>query len=308
MISRGIETFRETCLMADVRSETIYQWAVDRDLKIIKGQGPDHAGLKELTWEVARSGTASVLLQLYMNGPGTLHCSVYFGEQRDAAKRVEAFFMEEMKRHPMARQLRPGSTPDSSANSFMDEKGLYGFLDGRQNEQDKPHILLALFVKRTPSDVTVPRTFATPERSYRLFVSACLVRFPDIERIGEYVVQDLGWKSQTAMQTTPFYHNIWSLWDPFDEMGPYSFELMRSNAYKSCALDFDFRAAVPMDRLIREYALVHADAPTPGLPPGPGEKIDYYSGRVGGTQAIFKLRTEDAIHNGELSVYIEIPQ
>lgn len=315
MISRGIQTFRETCLMADVRSEKIYQWAADRDLKIIKGQGPEHAGLKELTWEVARSGTASVLLQAYMNSPANLHCSVYFSEQRDFNKQVEAFFLEEVKRrHPLATRLNPGSAPDSTAYSFTDGKdlasgkNLYAYLDGRVNDQDKPHILLALFATLPPSDVAVPRTFATPERSYRFFVNACLTRFPNIENIGKYVVEDLGWKSQTAMQTTPFYHNIWSVWDPFDETGPYSFELIRSKAYKSCALHFDLRAAVPMDRLIRDYTLVHADAPTQGFPPGPSEKIEYYSGLAGGAPAIFKLRTEEKLGDGELSVSVETPQ
>jgi hypothetical protein len=306
--SRGIETFRETCLMADARSENIYQWAADKDLKIVQGQGPESAGPKVLTWEVARSGAATVLLQAIINNPGHLNCLVYFDQQRDSNKLVEAFFLEEMKRHRNARQLNPGSGPDSTAHSFIDGRDIYGYLDGRQNEQDKPHIQLAVFATLPSTDVAVPRTFATPERSYRFFVNECLARFPDIESIGEYVVQDLGWRSQTALQTTPSYHNIWSLWDPFDEMAPYALELMRSNVFKLCALHFDLRAALPMERLIRSYALVHANDPYPNLPRKPDEKIEYYSGLIGSTQAIFKLRTEEPTHHVELGVYVETPQ
>ncbi|PJG56120.1 hypothetical protein CVM73_04695 [Bradyrhizobium forestalis] len=304
--ARGIEAFRDTCLRPDVRSETIYQWAADKDLKIVQGQGPERAGGKQLTWEVARSGDATVLLQAYINSPGHLHCSVYFSEQRDSRKQVEAFFLEEMKRHPNAQQLQPGAGPGSTAYTFIDEKVLYGYFDGRKNDQDKPHIFLTAFGPLRPSNTTVPRSFATQERSYRLFVTACLARFPDIESIGEYAVHDLGWKSQSALQTQP-YHNEWSLWDPFDEMGPYALELIRLNGFKSCALHFDLRAAVPMERLIRSFALVHADARYRNLPRKPNEQIEYYSGLIGGTQTLLSLRTDEAGRHGELRVFVETP-
>jgi hypothetical protein len=308
--ARGIEAYREACLMTDPRPEKIYQWAADRDLKIALSHGLDQRGAtKELSWEVARSGTAAVLLQLIITKPEHLVCSVYFDQQRDSDKLVEAFFLEEMKRsHPHARPLNRVSGPDSAAHSFLDGTDLYAYRDGRQNDQDKPHILLSLWANPPPPDAAVPRTFATPERSYRFFVNSCLARFPDIESIGEHVVRDLGWKSPHALQVNPFYHNIWVLWDPFEEMAPYSIELIRSNAFKSCALHFDLRAAMPMERLMRDYGLVPADAPTAGVPPRPGEKFEYYSGRAGGAQAIFKLRTEEASHRGDLDVYVETPQ
>jgi hypothetical protein len=305
--SRGIETFRETCLMADARSEKIYQWAADKDLKIVQGQGPERAGPKVLTWEVARSGVATVLLQAIINNPGHLNCTVNFDQQRDSNKLVEAFFLEEMKRHPNAKQLNPGSGRDRTAYTFIDGKDLYVYFDGRQSEQDRPHILLAVAATVSPPDVALPRPFATPERSYRFFVNACLARFPDIESIGEYVKAS-GWKSPTALRTSPFYSGIWDLWDPFDEMSPYGVELRRSNAFKSCTFAFDLRAAVPMERLIRSYALVHADAPYPTQPRQPDEKIEYYSGLVGGTKALFELRMEEATHEGELGVFVETPQ
>jgi hypothetical protein len=308
IMSRGIEVFRETCLMADARSEKIYQWATEKNLKIVAGQGPDRAGLKILTWEVARSGAASLRLQAFINDPGSLNCTVYFDGQRDTGKQVETFFLEEMKRRPRARRLSPGMGPDSTAYSFAEGTDIYGYLDGRQNEQDKPHIWLAVFAHLAPSDAAVSRSFATPERSYRLFVNSCLAHFPDIESIGEYVAQDLGWKSPTAVQTKPFYSGLWSLWDPFDEFGPYTLELRHTQAYKSCALHFDLRAGLPLERLIHDYALVHAGAPSPGFPPRQGEKTEYYSGLVGGTQATFMLVMQEAIHDGELNIYVEPPQ
>jgi len=68
-VSRGIETFRETCLMADPRSERIYEWATDRGLKIVQGQGPERAGAKVLTWEIAKSGDSNVALQVRVSAP-----------------------------------------------------------------------------------------------------------------------------------------------------------------------------------------------------------------------------------------------
>lgn len=309
LTSRGIDAFRETCLMADPRSEKIYQWAADRELKIVRGQGLERqGGIKELTWEVARSEATTVLLQVIITDPGHLNCSVYFDQQRDSNKLVEAFFLEEMKRrHPHARQLNPGSGPDGTAHTLIDGKDLYAYFDGRQSEQDRPHISLAVVASLSPPGAALPRTFATPERSYRLFVNACLARFPDIESIGEYVKAS-GWRSPAAIQTSPFYHGIWSLWDPFDEMSPYAVELIHSKAFRLCKFDFDLRAAIPMEQLIRSYALIHADAPFPAQPGQPDEKIEYYSGVVGGTPALFKLRTEDARHYGELSVFVEAPQ
>jgi hypothetical protein len=306
IISRGIETFRETCLMDDPHSERIYQWATDRGLKIVQGQGPEHAGAKLLTWEVAKSGDTTVLLQARVNDPTFLYCTIHFDQQRDSNKLVETFFLDEMRRHLHAKQQRSVSSPDQSAYSFIDGKDLYTYFDGRQSEQDKPHIFLAVAATLSPPDVALPRTFATPERSYQLFVNVCLTRFPDIENIGEYV-KDLGWKSPAALQTTPFYNGFWDLYDPFDEMSPYSFELKRSNAFRLCTLGFDVRSAVPMDRLIRTYALVHADDPYPTLH-RPDEKFEFFSGQVAGRQVLFSLRTVPAGHYGDLSVSVETPQ
>lgn len=305
IVSRGIETFRETCLMADPRSEGIYEWATDRGLKIVQGQGPERAGAKVLTWEIAKSGDSNVALQVRVNDPANLNCSVNFDQQRDSDKLVETFFLEEMKRHPQAQKQRSVPSPDRSAYSFNDGKYRYIYFDGHQSEQDKPHIFLSVTAALSPPDATLPRTFATPERSYQLFVNTCLARFPDIESIGEHV-KDLGWKSPAALRTTPFYSGFWNLYDPFDEMSPYSFELKRSNALRLCDFGYDVRAAVPMDRLIRSYALVHADDPYPTLH-RPDEKTEYYSGQVAGMRILFSLRTVPAGHYGDLSVSVETP-
>jgi hypothetical protein len=306
IISRGIETFRETCLMGDPHSERIYQWATDKGLKIIQGQGPEHAGAKLLRWEVAKSGDTTLMLQVRVNDPAYLNCSVYFDQQRDSNRLVETFFLNEMRQHSHARQQRSVSSPDQSAYSFMDGKDLYTYFDGRQSEQDKPHIFLAVAAALPPPDVALPRTFATPERSYQLFVNACLARFPDIKNIGDYVM-DLGWKSAVALRTGPFYSGLWNLYDPFDEMSPYSFELKQSNVLRLCTLGFDVRAAVPMDRLIQTYALVRVDDPYPSLH-RPDEKFEFFSGQVAGKRVLFSLRTVPVGHYGDLSASVETPQ
>lgn len=304
IVSRGIETFRQTCLMEDARSEKIYQWATDRDLKIVQGQGPERVQTKALRWEVARSGDATVLLQVIIGDPTHLSCLVYFDQQRDSSKWVEAFFLEEMKRHPNAKRQGSVSGPYQSTFSFVDGKRSYSYFDEHQSQQAGPHILLGVDAALSPPDVALLRPFATRERSYRFFTNFCLARFPDIESIGESV-KDAGWRSPVAPRSKPFYSSMWTLYDPFDEMSPYRLELWRTNAFKSCKLGFDLRAAIPMEQLIRSYALVRADDPHPTMTRQPDEKIEYYSGLVGGTRALFSLRTDEARHDGELSVFVE---
>jgi len=306
LVSRGIETFRETCLMADPRFEKVYQWAADRDLKIIQGQVPERGRSKAIVWEVAASGSATVQLRV-VAGDQYLNCQVYFGEQRDSNRRAETFFLDEMKRHPNAKQQRASSDPDRSAHFYIDGKTSFGYFDGRQSERDRPYISLAFSGILAPPDVALARTFATPERSYRLFVNSCLARFPDIDSIAEHL-NATGWQRTQSPPGSPAYWGLWSLYDPFDEMSPYGIELRRSNAFRSCNLGFDVRAALPMERLIRDYALVRAENPHPEIRPRPGEKIEYYSAPVAGMRTLFSLRTDNTTHDGELSMFIESSQ
>lgn len=306
IISTGIETFREACLMVDPHSERIYQWATDKGLKIVLGQGPERAGTKLLRWEVAKSDNTIVLLQAVINDPASLNCSVYFDQIRDSNRLVETFFLDEMRRKSHAIPQSLGSSPDRLAYSVLDGGNLFTYFDGRQSAQDHPHISLAVAATLSPPDTVAPRTFATPARSYQLFVSTCLERFPDIESIGERV-KDSGWRSATALRTSPIYSGFWDLYDPFDEMSPYLIELKRSKSFSLCKLGYDIRAAVPMDHLIQTYALVHADDPYPNLHK-PNDKFEYYSGRVAGREVSISLRTLTEGHYGELSVSIQTPQ
>jgi hypothetical protein len=197
--SVGIRAFSETCLMPDPRLEKIYEWAAARELKMLEGRARQEDKEKGFVWELATSGRASVLLLVstgYRLPRHMFSCEVFFREYRDPGKRIETFFLDEMRRRPNAKQERQRLEGDRSAYHFREGDELFIFFSGPAPypPDETPMVRFALLASQAPPDVAPPTpTFGTVERTYKSFVNYCMALFPDIPAIAERMITT-GWQ------------------------------------------------------------------------------------------------------------------
>jgi len=304
--SLGIAAFRETCLMPDPGLEKIYEWASARDLKMIEGRARREDRSKGFVWEIAASGETSLQLRVaaeYSLPRHFLACEVMFKEHSDTRKRVEIFFLDEMERRPDAKFDIRLVTAERIVYNWVDGDTRLGFFNGKLPYVPMPPtVLLTLFTHRAPPDVA-PATpaFATAERSYKHFVDFCLAPYADIAAI-EARMSATGWQRSGSGQNGEVYQRGWSLFDPFNVMGAYAVDVQQGPGYTGCGFNFDLRAAVPMDRLIRDYGLTPESSLDPA-PTGTTSETRNYSATVGGRRLRFLLTTSPQTHSGQLTVY-----
>lgn len=310
LASLGIRAFSETCLMPDPRLEKIYEWAAARDLKMLEGRARQEDKEKGFAWQLAASGRESVQLIVgagYRLPRHTLTCEVFFREYRDPGKRIETFFLDEMRRRPNARQEAQRLEGARSAYHFRDGDEFFMFFSGPAPypPDETPMVRFALLASQTPPDVDPPTpSFATAERTYKYFVDFCMALFPDLPRIAERVVS-AGWQGGGPADA-PAYVQSWVLRDPFNVMTGYYMELTRTERDASCSLGFDGRAAMPMDRLIRDYGLKReSDLEAARAAPGSGSTYELYSAVVAGNRLVFALTPSNTARSGQLIVFTD---
>jgi hypothetical protein len=306
LASLGIRAFSETCLMPDPRLEKIYEWAATRELKMLEGRARQEDKQKGFAWEIAASGRESVLLIVsagYELPRHMLSCEVLFREYRDPGKRIETFFLDEMRLRPNAKQEAQRLEGARSAYHFRDGDALFMFFSGPgpYPPDETPMVRFALLASQAPPDVApATPTFATVERTYKSFVDYCMALFPNLPAIAERM-NTTGWQ-----RSGPSDMQYWVLRDPFNVMSGYLLELMQAQSQASCGLSFDGRAAIPMERLIRDYGLKReSDLDAAVAVPGSESTTEHYSAVVAGNRLVFVLSSNNKTRSGQLSVFTD---
>jgi hypothetical protein len=309
LANRGGAAFGEYCLMPDLRIEKMAQVALDREFKLVGGSlRGDRPGGRQAEWEVATVGSAWVRVFIHEShwtqAQGQTHgftCVVRLGNHRDDDRRAEALFRDLMKSRPNARMTAQRATSLTYADGG--DTYTFGAADPRA---DRPEVVMHMtrITQGPPPPPLPPPVFATPERTYRLFVDGCVRLFPDIEAITTSL-NDSGWKGETDRKGS----DIWSHWarvDPFYAMRGYGIEAYKYRSGASCKVSFDGRASVSMERLTRDYHLQRL--PDDPLPPGddpPRSKWENFSTVVAGRQVVMQLNMEFDGSSGSIAIIVD---